>query len=160
MKKTFKERASKPKPGVTGMDVYTPWSVITGDECTFSQNHHQLVNLVSKRKMVKTLHARACSTVISCDRVYYITVKVHAFCAATLAGVILADYGPGWRDHRRFALMTLRNFGLGKKSMEDRINDEIQYTIKTLENSIGSYIFYVSPLLNVLLTSLCVLLCC
>ncbi|MEQ2312834.1 hypothetical protein AMECASPLE_035276, partial [Ameca splendens] len=52
-------------------------------------------------------------------------------------GVILADYGPSWREHRRFALMTLRNFGLGKKSMENRINDEIQYTIKTLESSIG-----------------------
>uniref|UniRef100_A0A3Q2NVE0 Cytochrome P450 2F2 n=1 Tax=Fundulus heteroclitus TaxID=8078 RepID=A0A3Q2NVE0_FUNHE len=52
-------------------------------------------------------------------------------------GVILADYGSSWREHRRFALMTLRNFGLGKKSMEDRINDEIQYTIKTLESSIG-----------------------
>ncbi|XP_041852021.1 cytochrome P450 2F2-like [Melanotaenia boesemani] len=52
-------------------------------------------------------------------------------------GVILADYGSVWRDHRRFALMTLRNFGLGKKSMEDRIHDEVQYTIKTLETSIG-----------------------
>uniref|UniRef100_A0A8C6M163 Cytochrome P450, family 2, subfamily J, polypeptide 2 n=1 Tax=Nothobranchius furzeri TaxID=105023 RepID=A0A8C6M163_NOTFU len=52
-------------------------------------------------------------------------------------GVILADYGSSWREHRRFALMTLRNFGLGKKSMENRILDEIQYTIKTLEKSIG-----------------------
>ncbi|XP_014914683.1 cytochrome P450 2J6-like [Poecilia latipinna] len=60
------------------------------------------------------------------------------FCvAAGGVGVILADYGPSWREHRRFALMTLRNFGLGKKSMEDRIHDEIQHTIKTLEGSIG-----------------------
>ncbi|XP_041852022.1 cytochrome P450 2F2-like [Melanotaenia boesemani] len=52
-------------------------------------------------------------------------------------GIVLADYGSVWRDHRRFALMTLRNFGLGKNSMEDRIHDEVQYTIKTLETSIG-----------------------
>ncbi|XP_045898628.1 cytochrome P450 2F2-like isoform X2 [Micropterus dolomieu] len=52
-------------------------------------------------------------------------------------GVILADYGSFWRDHRRFALMTLRNFGLGKDSMEERIHGELRYTIDTLEKSIG-----------------------
>ncbi|XP_071398517.1 cytochrome P450 2F2-like [Centroberyx affinis] len=52
-------------------------------------------------------------------------------------GVILADYGPGWKEHRRFALMTLRNFGLGKHSMEERILGEIQHIMKPLEKSIG-----------------------
>ncbi|XP_051238654.1 cytochrome P450 2J6 [Dicentrarchus labrax] len=52
-------------------------------------------------------------------------------------GVVLADYGPRWKDHRRFALMTLRNFGMGKNSMEDRIHGELKYTIDTLEKSIG-----------------------
>ncbi|XP_026168035.1 cytochrome P450 2J6-like [Mastacembelus armatus] len=52
-------------------------------------------------------------------------------------GVILADYGSSWREHRRFALMTLKNFGLGKTSMEERIHGEIQYVVDTLEQSIG-----------------------
>ncbi|XP_038562719.1 cytochrome P450 2F2-like [Micropterus salmoides] len=57
--------------------------------------------------------------------------------ATVSKGVILADYGSFWRDHRRFALMTLRNFGLGKDSMEERIHGELRYTIDTLEKSIG-----------------------
>nr|XP_054589335.1 cytochrome P450 2F2 [Nothobranchius furzeri] len=52
-------------------------------------------------------------------------------------GVILADYGSTWREHRRFDLMTLRNFGLGKNSMEDQIHEELQHTIKILDQSAG-----------------------
>ncbi|XP_013771639.1 cytochrome P450 2F2-like [Pundamilia nyererei] len=52
-------------------------------------------------------------------------------------GVIMADYGSKWREQRRFALMTLRNFGLGKNSMEERIHDEIKHIISTLEKNVG-----------------------
>uniref|UniRef100_A0A667WAP7 Cytochrome P450, family 2, subfamily X, polypeptide 9 n=1 Tax=Myripristis murdjan TaxID=586833 RepID=A0A667WAP7_9TELE len=52
-------------------------------------------------------------------------------------GVILADYGPAWREHRRFALMTLKNFGLGKQTMEERILGEIQHIMEPLEKSVG-----------------------
>ncbi|CAL8356921.1 unnamed protein product [Lota lota] len=55
-------------------------------------------------------------------------------------GVVLAPYSPQWRDHRRFGLSTLRNFGLGKKSMEDRILREIQRVEKILEEGIGSVV--------------------
>ncbi|XP_053538023.1 cytochrome P450 2D15 isoform X1 [Ictalurus punctatus] len=53
-------------------------------------------------------------------------------------GVIMTDYGPAWKEHRRFALMTLRNFGLGKQSMENRILGEIEHLVAKLEKHSGS----------------------
>lgn len=63
--------------------------------------------------------------------------KHHVLTSTPVLGMVLADYGASWKEHRRFALMTLRNFGLGKQSMEQRILGEIQYTVETLEKSIG-----------------------
>lgn len=39
-------------------------------------------------------------------------------------GVILAHYGLTWRELRRFSVSTLRNFGLGKKSLEQWVTEE------------------------------------
>ncbi|XP_076154106.1 cytochrome P450 2F2-like [Alosa pseudoharengus] len=48
-------------------------------------------------------------------------------------GVVLADYGPKWQEHRRFALTTLRNFGMGKRSMEEKILEETQHICAEVE---------------------------
>ncbi|XP_065147824.1 cytochrome P450 2F2-like isoform X2 [Paramisgurnus dabryanus] len=55
-------------------------------------------------------------------------------------GVVLADYGPDWKEHRRFALMTLRNFGLGKQTMEERILGEISFIVDKLDKAVGGSI--------------------
>ncbi|XP_035521138.1 cytochrome P450 2D15-like [Morone saxatilis] len=60
-----------------------------------------------------------------------VQVKAHA------PGVILADYNPAWREQRRFGLMTLRNFGLGKQSMEQSILGEIHHIMKIMEQGVG-----------------------
>ncbi|KAM8945944.1 LOW QUALITY PROTEIN: cytochrome P450 2J6-like [Pelodytes ibericus] len=47
-------------------------------------------------------------------------------------GLVVAPYGLAWKEHKRFTLSTLRNFGMGKKSMEERIAGESMYLIQEL----------------------------
>ncbi|KAJ7312030.1 hypothetical protein JRQ81_006361, partial [Phrynocephalus forsythii] len=53
-------------------------------------------------------------------------------------GIIMAPYGQAWKEQRRFSLMVLRNLGLGKKSMEERILTEVSYLIQAFTENMSA----------------------
>uniref|UniRef100_A0A8B9EIP7 Cytochrome P450 n=1 Tax=Anser cygnoides TaxID=8845 RepID=A0A8B9EIP7_ANSCY len=50
---------------------------------------------------------------------------------------VIFSYGENWKVMRRFTLTTLRDFGMGKKAIEDRVVEEYGYLADVIESQKG-----------------------
>ncbi|KAI4896014.1 hypothetical protein NFI96_008908, partial [Prochilodus magdalenae] len=70
-------------------------------------------------------------------------------------GIVMAPYGHSWRQQRRFALHTLRDFGLGKKSVEERVAEEAHYLVKEMLKQEGKAFYPIHPIMNAVSNIIC-----
>lgn len=45
-----------------------------------------------------------------------------------------------WKEQRRFSLTALRNFGLGRKSLEEHIQEEVAFLIQAIGEKNGEQV--------------------
>ncbi|XP_077141736.1 cytochrome P450 2G1-like [Ranitomeya variabilis] len=69
-------------------------------------------------------------------------------------GLIFSN-GNRWKDLRRFSLTVLRNFGMGKKSIEERIQEEISFLIAEIKLQKEQYIDPTSLLVQAIANIIC-----
>ncbi|KAM6219189.1 cytochrome P450 2J2-like [Rhynchocyon petersi] len=100
-----------------------------GNLLSLQLGHFRIV-LVSGLPLIKEVLAHPDQNIVSrpVSEVRYRVFKKN--------GLVMSS-GREWKEQRRFALTTLRNFGLGKKSLEERIQEEAYHLMEAIQEEKG-----------------------
>ncbi|CAI5451188.1 unnamed protein product [Caenorhabditis angaria] len=112
-----------------GIEAFQDWSKVYGDVYTIWMGTEPTVVITSYKKLKETFVDDAES---------YIDKKIFRGFNETMRGGdygVIDTNGDVWREHRRFALHTLRDFGLGKEKLQDSILLEVDRMMHDLRNN-------------------------
>eukprot|EP00075_Anas_platyrhynchos_P000708 XP_005012266.1 cytochrome P450 2D17 [Anas platyrhynchos] len=70
------------------------------------------------------------------DRPYFPTYE-HVGYGDKSEGIVVARYGHVWKEIRKFTLSTLRDFGMGKKSLEEQVTEEAGFLCSAIKAEEG-----------------------
>ncbi|XP_067306629.1 cytochrome P450 2M1-like [Pseudorasbora parva] len=74
---------------------------------------------------------------------------------STLGYGVLSTSGHRWKEMRRFSLMTLKNFGMGRRSIEERVREEAEYLVEMIKKCEGSAFSPADMLSNAVANVIC-----
>ncbi|XP_051718048.1 cytochrome P450 2M1-like [Ctenopharyngodon idella] len=74
---------------------------------------------------------------------------------STLGYGVLSTSGHRWKEMRKFSLMTLKNFGMGRRSIEERVREEAEYLVEMIKKCEGSAFSPADMLSNAVANVIC-----
>lgn len=114
-----------------GEDAFIKWRKEYGDVYTYWLGEQPVVAVTDYQKIIDTFQK---------DGAAYegrlVSAEMDRITRGGSYGVVLVD-GDLWREHRRFALSTLRDFGLGKNLMQERVLDEVVALLSRIDERIA-----------------------
>ncbi|XP_008935817.1 PREDICTED: cytochrome P450 2D15, partial [Merops nubicus] len=64
----------------------------------------------------------------------YLPMYEHLGYGRDSEGIAIARYGHTWKELRKFTLSTLRNFGMGKRPLEERVKEEAGFLCSAIRS--------------------------
>jgi len=74
------------------------------------------------------------------------TIYDHLRALVFISGIVFSAYGQSWRELRRFTIQALRDFGVGKTSLEEKVATEVDALTTYLKNTNGKPLEFNRPI--------------